>query len=148
METQEILNKLHKLALKKSSPFCYSCYIRAESGICPECGTDDLMRLREGSGVEWGTDWIIEEILEEKLSPVNLEEDYKDYAESLYGEHIEIAGMKYGLVESLKAISPNDWNYNKGQFEDDQVENEVYFQFKEVSYHRWEIEDLISRELE
>ena len=50
----EIQNKLEQLALKRSFPFCYSCYERAPSGRCKTCGSDDLMRELAGEGCEYG----------------------------------------------------------------------------------------------
>lgn len=39
------------LALRASKPFCSTHYKVCESGVCPQCGSDDLMRHVEGVGV-------------------------------------------------------------------------------------------------
>ena len=54
MNEQEIKEKLTELALKRTTPFCYSCYEKCPSGTCKRCGSDDLMRHFEGVGVEYG----------------------------------------------------------------------------------------------
>lgn len=64
---QEIKQKLETLALKRSSPFCYHCYCECTSGRCETCGPDDLMRLLPEVGCEYGTEWVIEQILEAEL---------------------------------------------------------------------------------
>ena len=82
----EIENKLHQLALKRSMPFCYSCYKVAPSGCCKTCGSDDLMRLVDGVGCEYGTDWIINHILENELEAIDLEESFEQMIRECYPE--------------------------------------------------------------
>jgi len=50
----EIQEKLTELAYKRTTPFCYGCYVKAPKGVCPHCHSDDLMRHLEGVGVEYG----------------------------------------------------------------------------------------------
>ena len=77
MAKREIIyNQLTALAFQESIPFCYGCYIKAPTGICDNCGSDDLMRLLESVGCEYGTEWVIEEILKEHLKPVDKEKDF------------------------------------------------------------------------
>ena len=45
---------------------------KAPTGTCKTCGSDDLMRMIPGVGCEYGTDWIIEHILDAELEKVNL----------------------------------------------------------------------------
>jgi hypothetical protein len=70
----EIETKLEELAFKRTIPFCYGCYTEAPSGRCKTCGSDDLMRLMPSVGVEYGTDWVIKQILLEELTPVNVKD--------------------------------------------------------------------------
>ncbi len=51
---EQLMEKLRKLAFKKTIPFCYSCYSEAPTGVCSACGSDDLMRLLPGVGCEYG----------------------------------------------------------------------------------------------
>lgn len=57
------MEKLTKLAYELSTPFCYSDYIKCPTGACSACGSDDLMRITENDGPEYGVEWIIESIL-------------------------------------------------------------------------------------
>jgi len=68
----EIQQKLEKLALDRTTPFCYGCYVKAPKGVCPECHSDDLCRHMDGIGCDWGTDWVIKHILEEELQEIHL----------------------------------------------------------------------------
>lgn len=49
----ELMERLKAVARKKTKPFCYGCYKVAPSGRCTTCGSDDLMVVLEGVGVEW-----------------------------------------------------------------------------------------------
>ncbi len=67
----EIKKQLEELAIKRSTPFCYTDYIKCPSGRCPVCGSDDLMKITDFDGPEFGTAWIYESILETELTSVN-----------------------------------------------------------------------------
>ena len=44
MSKREIIyNQLISLAFQESIPFCYTCYIKAPTGKCDNCGSDDFM---------------------------------------------------------------------------------------------------------
>ena len=62
---KQITEKLEKIAFFETMPFCYGCYMKAPTGVCKACGTDDLMRELEGFGVEYGTEWVYEQLLKE-----------------------------------------------------------------------------------
>ena len=68
----ELYDNLHELAIKRSVPFCMSCYHEAPRGRCETCGTDDLARLLAGHGVDWNSEFIIKHILETELITVDL----------------------------------------------------------------------------
>lgn len=63
MNVEQLNLRLEQLALIRSTPFCYGCYVKVPTGFCPQCRSDDLMRHLEGVAVEYGTDWIIRRIL-------------------------------------------------------------------------------------
>ena len=75
---KNIESNLKSIAYKKSIPFCYSCYKEAPSGVCKNCHSDDLMRLMPQVGCEYGTEWIVEELIEQNLTPVDEEELFLD----------------------------------------------------------------------
>ena len=49
LKKRTIQNQLNKLSFQESISFYYSCYIKATTGRCDNCGDDDLMRFIE----EW-----------------------------------------------------------------------------------------------
>lgn len=89
MNAEEIQNKLEELAFERTKPFCYSCYQDCQNGHCKDCGSDDLMRHLKSVGVEYDTDWVIKNVIEEELSEVDVEESFEQMIEELYGEEIQ-----------------------------------------------------------
>ncbi len=113
----EIKQKLEALALKRSSPFCYHCYCECPSGRCETCGSDDLMRLLPEVGCEYGTEWIIEQILEVELNPVNLEEAFEEFVRECYPETTKVAWAEFDTVKLLKEQDPISWRCALADYE-------------------------------
>lgn len=104
----EIQKKLHELALKRSIPFCYNDYIECPDGVCPKCGSDDLMRLLPEVGCEYGTDWIIKHILETELEPIDMDEAFEEHVRQCYPESIDIGWLRdYDLVSAYPLQYPH-----------------------------------------
>ena len=82
---------------------------KAPTGRCPQCKTDDLMKLHEETGCEYGVDWYIPEILKNHLEPVNEERIFKAMIEDCYPNNTRIAWIKLNTVEILKEVRPCDW---------------------------------------
>ena len=74
---EHIIEALTQFAISKAIPFCYGCYTRAPSGSCSKCLSDDLMFELPQVGVEYGTDWLLREILREHLTPANTTEAFE-----------------------------------------------------------------------
>ena len=67
----DLKEKLQTLAFNVTDNFCYSCYKVTEGDNCPGCGTDDFMRHLDGVGVEYGTDGIIEHLINSFASDIS-----------------------------------------------------------------------------
>lgn len=87
----ELVEKLEKLAWQKSKPFCYGCYIEVLSSHCPSCFSDDLARLVEGIGVDWNINWVMSHLIEENLSPVDLEQMFEASVSGCYPDYADIS---------------------------------------------------------
>lgn len=102
----DLYKKLTALAFERSTPFCYCCYKPAPTGTCKSCHSDDLMREREGSGVEYGTDWIVEAILKEELEPIDEAEFFESFLDGCYPETTEIGFITYDTISAMKELDP------------------------------------------
>nr|BFD66180.1 hypothetical protein HAGR004_12020 [Bdellovibrio sp. HAGR004] len=105
----ELQQQLRNLALKRTIPFCYSCYQRAPAGVCKSCHSDDLMRLLPGHGCDYGLDWAIAAILREELTPVDIEEAFEDSMRSCYSEEVHVGWMSFDAVSVMKEMDPISW---------------------------------------
>jgi hypothetical protein len=120
----EIQQKLEQLAYKRTTPFCYGCYIKAPTGVCPKCQSDDLMRELAGVGVEYGLDWIIKHILETELTPVNTEEAFEESVRQCYPEIVQVGWMNLDTVDIMKSQDPISWRIAQTEWESQEEEAE------------------------
>lgn len=144
----EIQSQLEQLALKRTTPFCYGCYVLAPKGVCPECHSDDLMRHLEGVGCEWGVNWVIKHILEEELTPVDVEEAFEDMLRSCYPEETEVGWMKLDTIQLLKDGDPVSWRCALGDYESEEESAGTIMSFDNGStyYRTSDVEELLSQE--
>jgi len=104
------LNKrLESLAYKVTKPFCYHCYAVAPNGTCTSCGSDDLQRLLPGIGNDWHVDFVIEHLLEEHLSPINVDEEFEECIASCYSETTVVGFLTIDTVTAMKELDPIAW---------------------------------------
>lgn len=105
----QIQKQLEQIAFNRSEPFCYGCYQEAPEGRCHCCGSDDLMRLVVGVGCEYGTDWIIQHILETELTAVDLEAQFEESVRQCYAEETKVGWMTFDTVTLMKEQDPVSW---------------------------------------
>ena len=139
----EIQQKLEKLALDRTTPFCYGCYVKAPKGVCPECHSDDLCRHMDGIGCDWGTDWVIKHILEEELTPVDTDEAFEDSIRSCYPEETQVGWMTFNTVELMKSQDPVSWQLARDEYIDSLESDDQIVSFDNGSNYYW-VHDLES----
>ena len=120
----ELQQQLRNLTLKRTIPFCYSCYQQAPTGVCKSCHSDDLMRLLPGHGCEYGLDWVIAAILREELTPVDTEEAFEESVRSCYPEEVQVGWMSFDTVAVMKEVDPVSWGLAMSEWLDQEVEDE------------------------
>lgn len=133
----EIQEKLEQLAFDRTTPFCYGCFVKAYKGVCPHCHSDDLMRLLEGVGCEWGIDWVIKHILQEELTAVDTEEVFEDSIRGNYPEETVVGWLKLDTVEILKTQDPISWRIARDEYLDSLEQDEELISFDGGSNYYW-----------
>ena len=146
---ETIYNQLTKLAFQESIPFCYGCYMKAETGRCDNCGTDDLMRLIEDSGCEYGIEWVIEELLNKCLEPVNKAEAFEQMIEDCYSIETKVGWLELDTIDTIKTMCPCDWELAKDDYIYNLEEDEEILSFDNGKTYFWasDIEQLIEDRL-
>jgi hypothetical protein len=122
-----IKQSLEEMAWEASRPFCYSDYVTVQPddaghSVCPQCGSDDLMREVEGIGVEYGIDWVMRHIVETEGERVDIEELYRDLLDECYPP-IKFGELEYSPSQVLEAVDPVAFRMGVGEYADSEVED-------------------------
>lgn len=137
-KANELWNSLEAIAEKKSTPFCYQCYRGTETGVCPNCHSDDLMREVKGVGVEYGLDWVVKEILETEIGDLNDQEFAAQYDEMLddcYNE-IKLGDLTFLPSDVIKKMDPVAYRTGYNDYLDSITEDDLLVTFDNgVTYY-------------
>ena len=148
MNDTELMKKLKKVAIMKTVPFCYSCYIDCPNGICRICHSDDLMRKLEDIGVEYGIMWVINHLIEKNVEIFNIENAFQNHITSQYGQKVQIAFLNTDLIEAIKSVDEVAWEMEKKSFLGDlKLVGEVY-EIKNNYYLAESVEKFVNAQLE
>ena len=134
---ENMIKTLTQIAVSKAIPFCYSCYTRAPSGKCTLCHSDDLMFELPGIGVEYGTHWLLRELLAEHLFPADTLEAFEQSVADCYSDTVKIGWIEYDTVSALKELDPVSWNIAHNEWIDSEVDDENLLTFDNGSTHYW-----------
>lgn len=146
MET--LIRKLKALAWKKSKPFCYGCYKMAPTGRCEICFSDDLMRITEDEGPEFGIDWVVKHMVETNLEPFDTELAFEESVRESYSEAVSVGWMSFDAITVMKTMDPIWWNMAHSEYIDNEVAGEQLITFDNGSsyYRTSDLEDFIETE--
>ena len=123
-------------------PFCYTLLsATVPTSLCIRCGSDDLMRHLPCIGVEYGTEWVIEHMVQD-LESVDTEEAFKDMVVEVYGKTDTVGPLEFDVVETLKEKDPDWWSEAKWEYIDDLVENAEIAEIGNKYYWASDLEDL------
>ncbi len=96
----------------------------------------------EGVGVEYGTEWVIEEIVDQKLKPINTYEVYEQYLEECYGEEVTIGFIRYNIALAIKNLDPVAYDIGKDEYLEYLLEMESIIEISGNYYYVTDIESL------
>ena len=139
---QEIHGRLEEAAMKITDNFCYCCYKVVEDDYCPTCGSDDFMRHLEGVGVEYGTEWVIDHLIETKLEPVDGEEMFEELLDECYPE-IQIGCCTFSPSQVMKELDPVCFNIGVTENLDSLAEDGQLYEHSGDYYRLEDLEDMI-----
>ena len=83
----------------------------------------------KGVGVEYGTEWVIEEILREHLQPVNQEEAFESMIEDCYSMETKVGWLDLNTADVLKTMDEVAWDIAKGEYISSLEEDEEVMSF-------------------
>lgn len=129
--------QLEQLAWQRSKPFCYTCYRIAPSGCCLQCGSDDLMRLVEGAGCEYGLEWVIESIVGENLTPVDVEKAFEESITGCYPETVQVGWIEVDTISTIRELDPISWNLAKSEWANSEEQDGQLVTFDNGTTYYW-----------
>ncbi len=135
----EIKTKLEEKAMQATVPFCYTCYTSCPCGRCRRCGSDDLMRLMPGYGVEYGVDWTFEHLLD-GMESVDTDELFEHMMEGAYEETAMVGPLEVDVISTLKEHTAW-WREAQNEYIDDLVAEEELTEIGGQYYWTCDLED-------
>ena len=98
---------------------------------------NDLMYELPGVAVEFGTDWLVREILREHLTPANTFEAFELSVTECYPETVKIGWIEHDTVSALKELDPVSWGMAHDEWLDAEVSDGNLITFDNGSRHYW-----------
>ena len=143
---EDLKLRLQNIALKKTEPFCSSCYEKAPSGCCERCHSDDLMKSLEGVGVGWGCDWVIEHLIETNLTRAETRAAFEESVAECYPDPVKIGWISYDVPAAIRALDPVSWDLSHSEWIDQEVEDGILVTFDGGASYYWRgaVEDFIN----
>lgn len=139
-EKEVLLKRLEVVAYKRSVSFCCHCYIDAPSGTCAICTSDDLMKVIHGVGCDWGIFWVLEHLIKESLTPVNVDEFFEESIRDCYPETVQVGWLTLDVAETIKNEDPISWDIAKSEWIDAELEAETLISFDNGATYYWTYE--------
>ena len=144
MTTLQIIHgRLEDAAMKITDNFCYSCYKVVEDDHCPTCGSDDFMRHLEGVGVEYGTEWVIDHLIETRLEPVDGDELFEELLDECYPE-VQVGCCTWSPSQVMKELDPVCFNIGVTENLDSLTEDGQLYEHNGDYYQMEDLDDMLS----
>jgi hypothetical protein len=121
----DLQQRLERVAENATVPFCISCHVKAESGRCPRCYSDDLGRHLIGCGLDWGSTWAIPHLVAESIDPVDVDQLFEDWVSEAYSESVKVGWLELDVATTLKEIDPVSWNQAQSEWLDNETSDEI-----------------------
>jgi len=75
------------------------------------------MRLLPSVGCEWGTHWVIKELIQSNLEPVDIESEFEQMMRECYPVEIQVGFMTVDIVQTMKDCDPVCWRCAVSEYE-------------------------------
>jgi hypothetical protein len=67
------------------------------------------MRELAGEGVEYGVSWIIESLVRNNLTPIDVEEEFVESIRQCYPETVTVGWLTLDTVDTIRNSDPVSW---------------------------------------
>jgi len=134
--------RLEAAAYKLSDNFCYGCYKVVEGEFCPTCHSDDFMRHVDGVGAEYGTEWVIDHIIQDRCESIDEEELFDEMLDECYPE-IELGCCSWTPSHVMSELDPIAYRIGVQEHIDSLVEDCQLYESDGDYYQVFDIEEML-----
>ncbi|MBW8016195.1 MAG: hypothetical protein FVQ82_08415 [Planctomycetes bacterium] len=134
--------RLEAAAYKISDNFCYNCYRVEIGGKCIICGSDDFMRHVDGVGAEYGTEWVIDHIIQDRCESVDDEALFDEMLDECYPE-IELGCCSWTPSHVMSELDPTAYRIGVQEHIDSLVEDCQLYESDGDYYQVFDIEEML-----
>ena len=139
---QTLHARLESAAYKVSDNFCYSCYKVVDGEFCPTCHSDDFMRHLSGVGVEYGTEWVIQHLIEQHCTAVDGENLFEEILDECYPE-VTVGCCTFSPSQVMKELDPTAFRIGAQENLDSLAEDSQLYECNGDHYNTCDIEEMI-----
>ncbi len=139
---QTLHARLESAAYKKSDNFCYGCYQVVDGEFCPICHSDDFMRHLSGVGVEYGTEWVIQHLIEQHCTAVDGEDLFEEILDECYPE-VTVGCCTFTPSAVMKDLDPTAFRIGAQENLDSLAEDDQLYECNGDHYQMFDIEEMI-----
>ncbi len=139
---QTLHARLESAAYKVSDNFCYSCYKVVDGEFCPTCHSDDFMRHLSGVGVEYGTEWVIQHLIEQHCTAVDGEDLFEEVLDECYPE-VTVRCCTFSPSAVMKELDPTCFRIGAQENLDSLAEDSQLYETGGEYYNTCDIDDML-----
>ncbi len=139
---QTLHARLESAAYKVSDNFCYSCYKVVDGEFCPTCHSDDFMRHLSGVGVEYGTEWVIQHLIEQHCTAVDGEDLFEEILDECYPE-VTVGCCTFSPSAVMKELDPTCFRIGAQENLDSLAEDSQLYECNSDYYNTCDIDDML-----
>ncbi len=134
--------RLESAAYKVTDNFCYSCYKVVEGEFCPTCHSDDFMRHLSGVGVEYGTEWVIQHLIEHHCTAVDGEDLFEEVLDECYPE-VTVGCCTFSPSQVMKELDPTCFRIGAQENLDSLAEDDQLYETGGQYYNTCDIDEML-----
>ncbi len=139
---QTLHARLESAAYKGTDNFCYSCYKVVDGEFCPTCHSDDFMRHLSGVGVEYGTEWVIQHLIEQHCTAVDGEDLFEEILDECYPE-VTVGCCTFSPSAVMKELDPTAFRIGAQENLDSLAEDSQLYECNGDHYNTCDIDDML-----
>jgi len=104
---------------------------------------NDLMRHVDGISVEYGIEWVVDHLVKENLTPIDLDATFEEHVGDCYEGTVTIGWIEVAVATAIKDLDPVSWRTAQADWVDAELKdgNLISFDDGATCYRPFDIEE-------